>query len=75
MTWLTPCWTKNVVTNLYTNNEQVMITINSLPDEPVIIADIFSKLGSQGINVDMISQTAPVSGSYQSVFYPPRRRS
>ncbi|NLU35766.1 MAG: 4-hydroxy-tetrahydrodipicolinate reductase [Clostridiales bacterium] len=53
---------QNVVTNLYTNNEQVMITINSLPDEPVIIADIFSKLGSQGINVDMISQTAPVSG-------------
>jgi 4-hydroxy-tetrahydrodipicolinate reductase len=52
---------QNTVTNLYTNNEQVMITINKLPDKPALIAGIFAGLAKQGINVDMISQTAPVA--------------
>lgn len=63
---------QNTVTNLYTNNQQVMVTVNQLPDEPAIIAGIFDNLAKQGINVDMISQTAPVNGHINLSFTLPR---
>jgi len=63
---------QKVVTNLYTNNEQAMVTINMLPDEPDIIAGIFNNLGRHGINVDMISQTAPVNGHINLSFTLPK---
>ena len=51
---------KDAVTHIYTNNEQVMVTVNRLPYKPVLIAELFGSLAKQGINIDMISQTAPV---------------
>ncbi len=48
--------------NIQTSNDDSMITINQLPNEPSIIADIFTSLAEQNINIDMISQTAPVNG-------------
>lgn len=49
------------VTNIYTNNDRAMITMNGLPYNPVILADLFGALADQDLNIDMISQTAPVN--------------
>lgn len=37
----------------------VLISLEHVPNDPKIIASIFSKIGEAKINLDMISQTAP----------------
>lgn len=64
---------QDAVTNIYTNNEQVMVTVNRLPDEPSLIADIFGNLAMQGINIDIISQTAPVDNHISLSFTLPHQ--
>ena len=64
---------RNAVTNIYTSNEEAMITINQVPNEPAITADIFGKLAQRNINIDMISQTAPVNGHVNISFTLPQQ--
>jgi 4-hydroxy-tetrahydrodipicolinate reductase len=64
---------QDAVTNIYTSNEEAMITINQIDNEPYIIADIFGKLAQQNINIDMISQTAPVNGKVNISFTLPQQ--
>lgn len=64
---------ESMVTNIYTSNEESMITINQMPNEPIIIAGIFGKIAKKNINIDMISQTAPVNGLVNISFTLPIR--
>ncbi len=61
------------VTNIYTSNQESMITINQIPNEPTVMAGIFGKLGQQNVNIDMISQTAPMNGLVNISFTLPER--
>ena len=61
------------VTNVYTSRDVAMITLNSLPNSPNIVADIFKELGNHNINIDMISQTAPVNSRINISFTLPEK--
>jgi len=50
------------VTNVYTNNEQAMISLSGLPDDLSAVAKIFRFIADEEINIDMISQTSPRDG-------------
>ncbi len=50
----------NTVTHVHTDNQQAMVTINNLSHNPLIIAQLFNEIANERINIDMISQTAPV---------------
>ena len=50
------------ITGLSVNGDILMVTINNVPYSPKNISDIFSKLASQEVNIDMISQTSPNKG-------------
>jgi aspartate kinase len=45
-----------------------LVTLRNVPYESSIIAEIFSAISENGINVDMISQTAPLSQSISVAF-------
>jgi len=52
---------KLAITGLAVDNNEAMITLNGVPHDIKIIADIFSKIAELDINIDMISQTTPVN--------------
>jgi len=52
---------KTAITGLAVDNNEAMITLNGVPHDIKIIADIFSKIAKLDINIDMISQTTPVN--------------
>jgi len=58
----------SAVTNIYVVDGQSLITINRIPYKPQAISDIFEALGKENINIDMISQTAPVNGEVDLSF-------
>jgi aspartate kinase len=51
-----------VITGLTTNDDVLMITVNNVEYKSKNIAAIFNKVAEHGINIDMISQTAPFEG-------------
>ncbi len=58
----------SAVTNMYIVDEQSLITINHIPYSPQTVADIFLNIARENINIDMISQTAPVNGEVDISF-------
>lgn len=40
-------------------DDVVLVTIENVPNSTFVLADIFERIADAGINVDMISQTAP----------------
>ena len=53
---------QNAVTNIYKDDEQVMITLADLEFSPQRIASVFADIAAVGIKIDIISQTAPHNG-------------
>lgn len=51
------------VTNLNVTQNVAMITLDNVPNKIDLIASIFNEVASHGINIDMISQTAPYKGN------------
>ena len=49
------------ITGLAIDNNQAMITLNGVPHDIRVIADIFEQIAKLDINIDMISQTTPVN--------------
>lgn len=49
------------ITGLAVNNDQAIITLNGIPHDIRVIADIFQSIANKDINIDMISQTFPVN--------------
>lgn len=50
---------KSAITGLAVNNDEAMITLNGVPHDIKVIADIFTNIAKKDINIDMISQTTP----------------
>jgi len=63
---------EKVITGLTTSDDVIMITINNVSYNPKNIALIFDKLAKLGVNVDMISQTAPNNGYVNISFTAPK---
>ena len=53
---------ENVITGLSISDDVLMVTISNLEFKDENIAIVFEKLAEANINVDMISQTAPING-------------
>lgn len=49
------------ITGLAVNNDEAMITLNGVPHDIRVIAEIFQSIANKEINIDMISQTFPVN--------------
>lgn len=47
------------VTKITVSEDVALVTFCRMPTDPSVMAGVFSDLASAGINVDMISQTAP----------------
>jgi len=61
------------VTNINSNNQEALITINNIPDDTASIAQIFQSIADQNINIDIISQTTPVYGKLSISFTLPHK--
>ncbi len=49
------------ITGLAVNNDEAIITLNGVPHDIRVVADIFQSIANKEINIDMISQTFPVN--------------
>lgn len=49
------------ITGLAVNNDEAIITLNGVPHDIKVIAEIFQSIANEEINIDMISQTFPVN--------------
>lgn len=49
------------ITGLAINNDEAIITLNGVPHDIKVIAEIFQSIANKEINIDMISQTFPVN--------------
>lgn len=56
------------ITGLATNDDDVAITIQDLPHGMNTISELFGRISERRINIDMISQTAPISGKVNITF-------
>lgn len=66
------CMESKVITGLSVSDDDIMITINHVPNAIGNISMIFEKLASNDINIDMISQTAPSHGHINISFTVPK---
>ena len=64
---------ESTVTNMYTSDEDALVSLNDIPHDPTAITKIFKDIGNKKINLDMISQTAPVRGKVNISFTLPRK--
>lgn len=49
------------ITGLAINNDEAIITLNGVPHDIKVVAEIFQSIANKDINIDMISQTFPVN--------------
>ncbi|MCM0649593.1 aspartate kinase [Clostridium swellfunianum] len=60
------------VTGLATSDEDVAVTIRDISNDTNVLSNLFEAMASRRINVDMISQTAPVEGRVNISFTIPK---
>ncbi len=54
---------KNIVEHIIVKKERAKLVLKSLPDKPGIAAEIFTALGREGFNVDLISESSTGRGT------------
>ena len=59
------------ITGLAIDNDEIMITIRNIPFDLNITSQFFSNLAKKSINIDMISQSAPIDGLINISFTAP----
>jgi 4-hydroxy-tetrahydrodipicolinate reductase len=64
---------ESTVTNMYSSDEEALVSMSDIPYDPMNITKIFKDIGERKINLDMISQTAPVKGKVNISFTLPRK--
>jgi len=64
---------ESTVTHMYTSDEEALVSMAHIPYDPVKITRIFKMIGEKKINLDMISQTAPVQEKVSISFTIPRK--
>lgn len=52
----------NALTDVYAAAGQSAVTLNGVDASPMLVAEIFGAIAAAGVNVDMISQSAPKGG-------------
>ncbi len=60
------------VTGLATSDDDVAVTVRNIDNDINIIANLFEKVADKKINVDMISQTAPIDNKVNVSFTIPK---
>jgi len=60
------------ITGLATSDEDVAITIKDIDNDITVLSDIFESVAKKRINIDMISQTAPVNNKVNISFTIPK---
>jgi len=60
------------ITGLATSDEDVAITIKDIDNDITMLSDIFESVAKKRINIDMISQTAPVNNKVNISFTIPK---
>lgn len=60
------------ITGLATSDEDVAITIKEIKNDINLISDLFERVAGKRINIDMISQTAPIDGKVNLSFTIPK---
>ncbi|HBC97538.1 MAG TPA: aspartate kinase, partial [Clostridium sp.] len=60
------------VTGLATSDEDIAITVKDIKNDINIISNLFESVAEKKINVDMISQTAPINGKVNVSFTIPK---
>jgi len=58
----------NLVTSISTVYNVALVTVDNLPNDMILISNIFSKIASEKINIDMISQSPPYKGNINISF-------
>jgi 4-hydroxy-tetrahydrodipicolinate reductase len=58
----------SAVTRMFVSNEEALVSLYRITLDPKSITGIFERLGQANINVDLISQTAPVAGEVNISF-------
>lgn len=61
----------NSVTSMRTLYNVAMVTVDNLPNDMLVISNIFSKIADENINIDMISQSPPYKGKINISFSMP----
>lgn len=61
-----------VITGLTVSDDDLMVTINNIPYNIKMIYGIFNRLWEMDINIDMISQTAPINNYVNISFTAPK---
>lgn len=64
---------QSTVSHMYTSDDEALVSIYGIPNDPLKITGIFKKMGEQKVNLDMISQTAPVDDRVSISFTLPRQ--
>lgn len=62
---------QQAITGLAIDNDELMVSLKNVPLDMNITAQFFSNLAQKSINIDMISQTAPVYGAINISFSAP----
>ena len=62
---------QQAITGLAIDNDELMVSLKNVPFDMNITAQFFSDLAKKSINIDMISQTAPVYGASNISFSAP----
>lgn len=60
------------VTGIATSNDDISVTIKNISSDINIISELFGKIGERKINIDMISQTAPIEEKVNISFTIPK---
>ncbi len=64
---------QSTVSYVYTSEEDALVSIYGIPHDPQKITKVFKKIGEQKVNLDLISQTAPVDDKVSISFTLPRQ--
>ena len=62
---------QQAITGLAIDNDELMVSLKNVPFDMNITAQFFSDLAKKSVNIDMISQTAPVYGAINISFSAP----
>jgi aspartate kinase len=54
---------KKLITGLSVSDNVLMVTVERVPNDPGAVSSLFEALQAHEVNVDMISQTAPIEGT------------
>ncbi|MCY6371125.1 aspartate kinase [Clostridium ganghwense] len=60
------------ITGLATSDDDIAVTLRDIDANINILSNLFESVGSKKINIDMISQTAPINGKVNVSFTIPR---